>query len=127
MAKQAALSMRILASIKRGIDKAASKEHLSTSSLVEKILDDYLRAAKTGSPRKYARPDEWTAAGSKSTGKKLGDATCRDPQSYGMAEAETYLARKLDERQGGKNGSQCADVMKRRPSPTRIRFVRRID
>jgi predicted transcriptional regulator len=46
MAKQAALSIRILESIKRDLDKAAARQHRSTSSLVEKILDDYLREEK---------------------------------------------------------------------------------
>jgi hypothetical protein len=62
MAKQAALSIRILESIKRDLDKAAARQHRSTSSLVEKILDDYLREEK-GQPRQYPDPDKWVAAG----------------------------------------------------------------
>lgn len=97
MVKQAALSVRILEWIKRDIDKAAAKEHRSTSSLVEKILDDHLRAAKTGAPRKYPAPNEYQGnllEMPTPLGKPLGYLTSKDLKA--LAEAERLLARHHD-------------------------------
>jgi hypothetical protein len=44
MTKKAALSIRISEVTKKAIDKAAVKDHRSTSSLVEIILEDWLKA-----------------------------------------------------------------------------------
>jgi hypothetical protein len=43
MEKQSAISVRIPASIKKAIDKAADKDRRSTSSLVQLILEDWLK------------------------------------------------------------------------------------
>jgi hypothetical protein len=99
MAKQSALSIRVLQSIKRDIDKAAAKEHRSTSSLVEKILADYLHAAKTGQPLKYPEPGEHLAAGGNlydlplPTGKTLGDSTKAELEQ--VAEATSLVGRHM--------------------------------
>src|SRR5258708_33099431 len=58
MAKKAALSVRISASTKQGLEKAAAKDRRSVASLVDKIMADYLEAARTNRPRKYKTPDE---------------------------------------------------------------------
>ena len=78
MAKKAALSVRISATVKKGIDRAAIADKRSTSALVEIILADYLAAAVTGKS-KIPNP-EYLAGGQlldlpMPNGKRLGDAT----------------------------------------------------
>ena len=76
MAKKAALSVRISATVKKGIDRAAIADKRSTSALVEIILADYLAAAVTGKSKKFPN-----LAGGQlldlpmPNGKRLGDAT----------------------------------------------------
>ena len=48
MAKKAALSVRISARVKKGLDRAAGADKRSTSALVEIILADYLAGAGKG-------------------------------------------------------------------------------
>jgi hypothetical protein len=43
MAKKAALSVRIDAAVKKELDKAAAKDHRSTTSLINVILEGWLR------------------------------------------------------------------------------------
>jgi len=99
MAKQAALSIRILQTIKQEIDNLAAKEHRSTSSLVEKILADYLQAAKTGMPLRYPALDEYLAGGGNlteyplPTGKTLGNST--KAELAAAAEARELVGRHM--------------------------------
>ena len=78
--KKAALSVRISAPVKKGIDRAALADKRSTSGLVEIILANYLAAAEAGK-KKLPNPDEYLAAGGQlldlpmPNGNKLSDAT----------------------------------------------------
>jgi hypothetical protein len=54
MVKKAALSVRISASTKKALEKAADEEHRSTAALVEIILRDWLHSRLIGAPRNEA-------------------------------------------------------------------------
>ena len=63
MVKKAVLSVLISESTKKALDKEAAKEHRSTASLVEIILQDWLQARLSGAPRKYLTPPQLAAGG----------------------------------------------------------------
>ena len=92
MAKKAALSVRISATVKKGLDRAARADKRSTSALVEIILADYLAAAGRGKS-KIPNPEEHLAAGGQAPdvpipNKKTGRLHGRRARLWGNRQAD---------------------------------------
>jgi hypothetical protein len=89
MAKKAALSVRISASTKQALEQTAIKDRRSVASLVDKIMADYLQAARTNRPRKYKTPDDVANANLMDlrlpTGKTLSQSTASELAAVGHA------------------------------------------
>ena len=114
MAKKAALSVRISATVKKGLDRAARADKRSTSALVEIILADYL--ARAGKGKSKIHPEEHLAAADQALdlqipkGKKLGDST-------GVGRAYGEIAKQM------KTGEQARKHKSSSPLPRRRAFI----